>query len=223
MNNKTHITFIIDRSGSMGSCWDDVIGGYKDFVQKQKAAEGECTFSLIAFDNQYSKPIDGADIQIVTESLDELNIRPRGGTALYDAIGRAINETNSALAGVCECCAPSKKIVVIQTDGYENASREFSASKIKDMIKHQTEKHDWQFMFIGADKNACLSASRDLGINVNTVAWYNEANTKGMMDTINTKLCNARSATDHTAYMASVSYSDEEREQLAESETKVTN
>lgn len=214
MNNKTHITFIVDRSGSMGSCWDDVIGGYKQFVKEQKEAKGECTFSLVAFDNQYDKPLDFADIKVVTENLEEFNIRPRGGTALYDAIGRAINETNEKLSGSCKCCNPSKIIMVIQTDGYENASCEFNSTKIRDMIKHQQEKHDWQFMFVGANKDACLSATRDLGISVNTVAFYSSTNTDGMWNTMNTKLRNAREATDHATYLASVNYTDDERKSL---------
>lgn len=107
--------------------------------------------------------------------------------------------------------------MVIQTDGYENASHEFSSSKIKEMIKHQQEKHDWQFMFVGANQDACLSATRDLGISVNTVAFYNSDNTRGMINTVSKKLFAARNAVDEDAYMAAVNYSAAERDELAKS------
>ena len=208
-NNYTHITFVLDRSGSMSSCWSDVEGGYKEFVSKQKELKDSCTFSLIAFDNNYDTPVNFKDIQLVTEDIKELNINPRGGTALYDAIGRAISETGEKLAALNESDRPEKVIVVIQTDGYENASKEYTSQMLKEKIKEQEEKYNWQFMFIGADIAACTAAA-SFGIDASSIALYNTTKTGSTFDTINTKLYAARSAETYDAYSKSLKWTAED-------------
>jgi len=212
--NYSHITFIIDRSGSMCTCWDDVIGGYNQFVTEQKKGEGDCTFSLVAFDDKYDKPLDFADIKVVSESISELNILPRGSTALYDAIGKAISETGEKLSKLNEENRPEKVMVVIQTDGYENASREYTSSTVKDLIKQQEEKYNWQFMFVGADKNACMGAVRDLGIKLNSVAHYNTVKTGNTFRILNDKLLAARSATNDEQYKAATTFTSQELNEI---------
>jgi hypothetical protein len=210
----THITFVIDRSGSMQSCWTDVVGGYKTFVGEQKKGEGDCTFTLVAFDNAYDVPLDFSDIKLVTENLDELKIAPRGGTALYDAIGRAISDTGAKLAALAEDDRPEKVIVVVQTDGQENCSHEYSSQLIKNMIKLQEETYNWSFMFLGANKEVCMSASTILGFNPNSVAHYSSVKTGDTIQLMSKKLTAARSATDSVSYKAAVTYSDEDLRQI---------
>lgn len=210
----THITFIIDRSGSMSTCWGDVIGGYKEFVKQQKDETSECTFSLVAFDNQYSKPLDFADIKLISENIDDLNIKPRGTTALYDAIGRAINETGEKLAKLKDEQRPEKVVVVIQTDGYENASREYTAQVIKERIKHQEDKYNWKFMFVGADQAACMNAIDQLGIDLNSVARYSTVKTGDTFSMLNTKLRDVRRATNEAQLQAAVTYSSEDLQKI---------
>ncbi len=98
-------------------------------------------------------------------------------TALYDAVGRTINSVGQKLAALPENERPDQVIFVILTDGFENASREFSAVKISEMIRHQTEKYGWEFVFIGANQDAVLSAQQ-IGIKAGAALTY-AANAKG--------------------------------------------
>ena len=105
------------------------------------------------FDDTYKILHDHIDIHQVPP-LTEKDYAPGGCTALMDAIGRTINNVGQRLANTPEEERPSHVIFVITTDGYENASREFSRGKIKNMIEHQQEKYSWQFLFLGAGIDA---------------------------------------------------------------------
>ena len=119
-NNYTHIAMVIDRSGSMATCWTDVKGGYAEIVKSNKEAEGKCTFTVAAFDTEYTLLEDFTDIQNVKE---ELSVNPRGGTALLDAVGKTIVSVGEKLDAMAESERPMKVCIMIQTDGEENSSR----------------------------------------------------------------------------------------------------
>src|ERR1035437_3209746 len=148
--NYTHISVVLDRSGSMSSIASDTIGGFNTFLKTQKEAVGTCTFSLMQFDNEHTIIHDGVDINEVPD-LDATTFVPRGGTALWDAIGRTIHATGAYLGKMKEADRPEKVVFVIITDGDENSSREFSHAKVREMIKHQTDKYQWGIIFLGAN------------------------------------------------------------------------
>lgn len=150
MKNCTDITIVLDRSGSMNSVREDVIGGINSFLKDQDDDHGPVTVTLTQFDTHYQIDYSGVPIKDVP-MLDTSTYVPRGGTALYDAIGRTINGVGERLAKLPESERPSKVIFVVYTDGADNASREFKKSQIYDMIKHQQEKYNWQMLFLGAD------------------------------------------------------------------------
>ena len=116
---STDITMILDRSGSMGRIHEQVIRSFNDFLTEQKAVEGEAKISLIQFDNEYEVNYEGIDIQ-KAEDLNATTYMPRASTALNDAIGRTITNMKVRLKETNE-----KVVVVITTDGMENASVEF--------------------------------------------------------------------------------------------------
>jgi len=157
MKNLTDITIILDRSGSMESVRSDTIGGFNSFLDEQQKTEGDAVLSLVQFDNQYDILYSGKDIK-QADKLSMSTFQPRGSTALYDAIGRTINVTGDRLAELPESERPDKVVCVIMTDGFENASREFDSIKIAEMIREQTENYNWQFLFVGANQDAILSA-----------------------------------------------------------------
>lgn len=201
---KTHVTFVLDRSGSMASVWSDVEGGYKSLIEDQQKESGECTFSLYAFDDSFDT------IELFTEIKKvkaELNVKPRGMTSLYDAIGKAINETGEKLASLPESERPEKVMVYIQTDGQENSSREFTGKRVKEMIKLQNETYNWQFNFLGAD-DACLKQAESLGINQAYYATYGSG--EGMTKGISQKMSAVRSASAENL-AATASLSDDDR------------
>lgn len=147
--NLTEIVFILDRSGSMYNLADDTIGGFNSFVEDQKKESGEAKLTVVLFNHEYKLLYDRIDLKDVPR-LTNKEYSPAGTTALMDAIGNAISTVGARLSNTPEEERPSKVIVVIATDGYENSSVEYNRSQIKDMIEHQREKYSWEFIFIGA-------------------------------------------------------------------------
>src|SRR5688572_15913233 len=117
----THITILLDRSGSMEPVRDAVIEGLNGFLKTHQTLPGQCTLSLYQFDYAYESNYVMAPIGSVTP-LSHATYQPRGSTALYDSLRRSIDETGAYLNGMREQDRPEKVIFVIQTDGYENAS-----------------------------------------------------------------------------------------------------
>lgn len=166
----TDITLILDRSGSMGVIRLDTIGGVNTFLEDQKKLPGEATFSLIQFDDKYEvdylrKPLAEA------EALTEKTYIPRGSTALLDAIGLTLASLKEAHAKLPEDERPEKTIVVIQTDGQENASHEYTRAQIKSLIEAQEKDAGWAFIFLGANQDA-ISVAQGMGIQANRSMTY---------------------------------------------------
>lgn len=162
MRDATDIVVVLDKSGSMASTKDDVIGGFNRFLEEQKALPGECTLSLVLFDTHYDlrQALPVRDVQ----PLDDKAYIPGGMTALLDAVGKAVNETGRRLAALDESQRPNKVIVVVITDGQENSSREHGLKAVRDMVEHQQTKYSWKFIFLGADIDSFAEASR-IGIS----------------------------------------------------------
>lgn len=148
---KVEIAVVMDRSGSMASIKDDVIGGFNTFLKEQKSAPGDVTFTLVLFDNEFLTPYYAVDIQKVPD-LNQFNYTPRGSTALYDAVGRTIDEIGKRLDKHSE--KPDKVIVAILTDGEENSSSKYTRDQVASMIKHQESKYAWEFVFLAANQDA---------------------------------------------------------------------
>jgi pantothenate kinase len=209
----THITLVLDRSGSMASCWNETMGGLKHLIADQKKEDGKCTFSFYNFDTVVEKTLDFADIQVVSENVEDFKISPRGFTALYDAIGRAIRETGESLAALPEKERAGKVLFIIQTDGQENASKEFSASSVKKLIDEQTEKYNWVFNFIGADEKSVLEAQSHLGFKGSNTSYYSTHNTLDTFSLLSEKLKSTRGA-DMVTYASSMSFTDAEKAEI---------
>ena len=175
-NNHTDITIVLDRSGSMDSVKEDTIGGFNTFLNEQKSAPGTATISLHQFDDRFETVIDAKDIKSA-EPLTEKTFVPRGSTALYDAVGKAMKITGERLKNLAESDRAEKVVFVIITDGHENASKEYSHEKIKEMIEHQKSVYKWEIVFLGAEMDAQSIAS-DIGITVDN-AMSNAGNSIG--------------------------------------------
>ena len=149
--NFIHVCFVIDESGSMFGTENDIIGGFRSVIDEQKNVEkGKCAVSLYKFNSKVTEIYVGKDVNDV-DYLDEDSYKPGGCTAMNDAIGTAIDNIGKWLNGMDEDEKPEKNLIVIMTDGEENASVEYSFEKVKEMIKHQEEKYNWTFMYLGTD------------------------------------------------------------------------
>ena len=155
----TELVFILDKSGSMAGLESDTIGGFNAMLKKQKALDGECRITTVLFDNRYELLHDRIDIRAVSP-MTEKEYQVGGCTALLDAIGRTIQKLVHVQRGTAEEFRAENVMFVIITDGAENASREYSARKVKEMIEHEREKYGWEFIFLGANIDAVETAGR---------------------------------------------------------------
>lgn len=169
--NCTDITFVLDRSGSMESIWNDVEGGLSTFVSENKKLPGEVRFTLVVFDTGgVDTVLNHVDIKAI-EKIDLNAYRPRGGTPLYDAVGITVNSLGSYLSGLSENTRPEKVLFAIMTDGQENSSKEFRSDVVKNMVKHQSDKYNWDFVYLGANQDAVFSGKK-LGIAAGNSIQY---------------------------------------------------
>lgn len=167
--NSSRIAVILDRSGSMDSIREATIDGFNEFVSGQRDIPGDCTLKLVQFNHFYEEVFDKPLADVPNLSME--TYRPTGNTALLDAMGRTITSLGTSLAEMPEDQRPSKVIVMILTDGLENASQEYSQSKILELVTHQKEKYNWDFVFLGANQDAVLTASR-YGITRDSALTY---------------------------------------------------
>jgi hypothetical protein len=165
-SNYTAMLLVIDRSGSMSSIRDDMIGGMQALLADQAAQPGMLTVDVVTFDDVVEWQHSFADPQDVV-----LELVPRGMTALYDALGGAIGQFGHNLAELPEHARPGVVTVVVVTDGEENASREWTAEAVRDAVKLQQDTYNWDFVFLGANQDAALSASR-IGISADSAMSY---------------------------------------------------
>lgn len=157
MKTLTDIICIIDRSGSMQAIKSDAIGGFNQFLESQKKEEGDARLTLVLFNDGYQLLYEAIPLPEVVP-LNSDTFVPMGTTALYDAVGKTINTVGVHLNQTPESERPNKVLFVILTDGLENASKEFTNRMIADMIAHQRERYNWEFLFLAANQDAILTA-----------------------------------------------------------------
>ena len=168
--NLTELVFILDKSGSMSGLERDTIGGFNAMLGKQKEAAGESQITTVLFNSRYELLHDRIDIQAVSP-MTEREYQVGGSTALLDAIGRTVNKLVNVQRSTAEEYRAGSVMFVIITDGEENASREYSAQKVRAMIEHQREKYGWEFVFLGANIDAVETAGR-FGISADRAVDY---------------------------------------------------
>lgn len=166
----TEIVFILDRSGSMAGLEADTIGGFNAMLRKQRGEEGEAHVSTVLFDNSMEVIHDRVDIRKV-QPMTHRDYYVRGCTALLDAVGKSIRHISHVHKYAREEDRPEKTIFVITTDGMENASREYTYGRVRQMIQQEQEKYGWEFLFLGANIDAAREAAR-LGIPEDRAANY---------------------------------------------------
>lgn len=154
----TEIAYILDRSGSMQPMQEPAIAAFNQFIKSQIDVPGEARLSLIQFDDAYEVPVSAKPIKDVP-LLTAATYTPRGSTALFDAIGRTIKETDRRISAVTDSEKPGKVILAIFTDGLENASQEYTARHISDLIRLYRDQKGWEFLFLAANQDAIASAS----------------------------------------------------------------
>ena len=166
----TEIVFILDRSGSMSGLEADTIGGYNSMLAKQKKEEGDAILSTVLFDDRTEVLHDRVSVHKV-EPLTDNKYYVRGCTALLDAVGGAIEHIGHIHKELPEDERPEKTLFIITTDGMENASRRYDYAKVKKLVEKKKKKHQWEFIFMGANIDAVSVAGR-FGVSKNRAVRY---------------------------------------------------
>nr|WP_198429247.1 VWA domain-containing protein [Nocardia bovistercoris] len=134
----------------MQSIKSDTEGGFDAYIEEQRKVPKTIQVTLAQFDTEYecvyaNKPIG---------EVPPLELRPRGQTALYDAVGRLVTDVGADLAARAEGERPGTVIVVVLTDGHENSSREWTHEAVRSLITQQQDVYSWDFLFLGANMDA---------------------------------------------------------------------
>lgn len=170
--NGTHIVALLDKSGSMSSIVNDVIGGFNTFLADQQANGPDARISIILFDTQDPQEVViwGAPITEAV-ALDRTSYVPRGGTPLLDATGLAIGRV-MVDQGAREATGMRTDdiVFVTVTDGEENQSHEYTLEKVRQLVADRTAE-GWQFVFLSAGLDAYADATRFGYDQGSTSAW----------------------------------------------------
>ena len=166
----TELVFILDRSGSMSGLEADTIGGFNSMLDRQKKEAGEAVVSTVLFANDSTVIHDRLPLCEVPP-LTEKEYFTGGCTALLDAVGGAICHIGNVHKYARPEDVPEHTVFVITTDGMENASRHYTADKVRAMIERQKAKYGWEFLFLGANIDAVASA-RTIGIGSERAVSY---------------------------------------------------
>jgi uncharacterized protein YegL len=191
-NKKTIYHFVVDQSGSMSGSEGPTIEGFNSQLNtlkqlKLEHLENEYIVSVTYFEDEVMDIVKFAPIEEI-QLLSRENYRPGGLTALLDGIGKSIeairrkydHELRADLASV---------VMVILTDGGENASRFYTRNLIAEMIKELDATGKWTFSFLGADLDA-VQASDNLNIRRENIISFSKENYSGIMDQMSSSIRN---------------------------------
>lgn len=164
--NYTALLLIVDRSGSMQSIRDEMVGALTALLADQAAEPGMLTVDVVLFDHEIIRTHS-----LASPAAVDIELTPRGSTALHDALGIAATDFGATLAALPEHARPSTVQVVVVTDGHENASQEWSAESVRHLVRTQIETYSWDFVYLGANQDAVLTA-RQLGFDTDSAMTY---------------------------------------------------
>jgi Mg-chelatase subunit ChlD len=155
MKKYTDITMLVDRSGSMQSIKEQMESAFRNFVKEHKKVPST-KLTLIQFDDENKQEVIYSAMPIKT--IERLMLKPRGNTPLLDAFVTAIDTTGKRLAAMSDSERPDQVLMVVITDGQENASTEFNRKDVFDRVTHQRNNYNWQFVYMGANQDSFAEA-----------------------------------------------------------------
>ena len=166
---ETEILVIADRSGSMHNIVDDAVGGFNSFLADQREIPGKAFLTLVIFDDRIEVVCESTPI-LEMKDITVDTIKPRGQTALLDAIGQSVYSLKNRVH-------EGKVIVVVITDGGENASYQYGHDQVKELVT-ECQAKKWEFLFLGANIDS-FAVGASMGIPKGSTVDY-DANARGI-------------------------------------------
>lgn len=193
---------ILDRSGSMETSRDITIDAFNEYVNGLAADENiSARVSLTIFDDQSIDLIRDNIKAKLCAKLDRDSYRPRGMTPLFDAIGKTVAKVDAEARREGE-----KVVLVILTDGQENASHEYSKDAIKKLFDGRQKDKGWLVLFLGANQDAFAEGGH-IGTYAGNTMNFSTANVGASMKAA------ARSSMAYagSGSLAAAAFTDDER------------
>ena len=163
------IICLLDRSSSMSAVSIEATSGINEFIAEQRTL-GEINLNLYWFADTMEVGYEGPIAKITPIERWHYG----GMTALYDAIGKTFSHVSKRFSKE----KPEKVILAILTDGFENSSKEFTATMCANLIKEHQDKYNWDVIFLAADQDA-WDVAQHLNIRRDNAVNYASANTYG--------------------------------------------
>lgn len=174
-NDARLVTIVLDRSGSMMAVRSDAEGGMRAFLETQKEAPGRTLVTLRQFDDQHDTVFE----RVPLAEVPDFALKPRGMTALLDAIGSTIAGVNDYIDGLDEADRPREVVHVIVTDGHENCSREWTLDRVKEAITAERDRGR-AVLFLAADQDA-ITVGAAMGVAAGSSLSYGGDHTVAAM------------------------------------------
>ena len=176
---KLHAYILLDRSGSMDGKWEETLSSINGYVTELVKSGTRAKITVITFDEDNDKTctFDVIRDSISAKKFEPLtnkDAKPRGMTPLYDAIGKVMN--------LAEGADKERTVILIMTDGLENASREVTQEGATSALDRGRAR-DWQVIMLGADFNAMRQGAQ-VGIAANATIMTVSGNYGATMDTL---------------------------------------
>ncbi|WP_405137557.1 vWA domain-containing protein [Nocardia sp. NBC_01388] len=192
---KTLIAVLLDRSGSMAAVRSDTEGGFDQFIRDQREKPCTAAVTLAQFDNEYE--LVYSDVPVA--DVAPLKLVPRGMTALYDGIGKLTTDIGAKLSATPEDERPGSVLVVVLTDGHENASSEWTHDAVQALIRQQQDQWKWTYLFLGATLDA-VQTGVSMGIARANSMHYSTNSTRETFDVLSRAATNVRGAGAFTGF-----------------------
>ena len=167
MTKKMIVSFVLDETGSMQDCKDQTISGFNEYIGTLKGEKNvdNIKFTLTKFNSSRTEIVHDAIKMSEVAEISSEDYLPSSTTPLYDAIGHTVKSVEKSVSG-----KKRNVLIAIQTDGLENASKEYDQQGIFDLIEEK-KKVGWQFAFLGADQDA-YAVSAAMGIPAGATMAY---------------------------------------------------
>lgn len=147
------IVVVLDESGSMEPIRRDMIKALNDLLKEQRQIDRPCKFTLVKFNDRIKRVIENADLK-ETRDLSVEDYYPEKTTALYDAIGSTIDWFRYE----------SNVLLVIITDGQENASTKYNKKQITDLLDEKKRYRQWTYVYLSNDLTNSMQGT-NLGLD----------------------------------------------------------